>query len=301
MNALFLNDKIVFNDGEGNFSTQPGSLPRFGLNTSVVVPFDYDDDGDQDLFVGTRSTPLNYGVPAPSTLLENDGTGKFSNRTGDVADVFSKLGMVTDAITWKLKDGRTGLLATSEWGAPQLVVYNGHKFELTATSLSDLNGWWYTAEPVDVDGDGDLDIILGNRGENFYFTATAESPAKLWVSDFDRNGTDEKVVTQHVDGRDMPLAMKRDLSGQVNSLKKESLRHAEYAEKSIRDMFSREVLDQAKVYTANYFKSVVAINDGSDEFSVRALPIAAQLSSVHARRGDLFRPGTTDAVTWRER
>ena len=282
VNALFLSDKIVFNDGEGNFSTQPGSLPRFGLNTSVVVPFDYDDDGDQDLFVGTRSMPLNYGVPAPSTLLENDGTGGFSNRTGEIAAIFSKLGMVTDAVTWKIDDGRTGLLTTSEWGAPQLVVYNGDEFELVTTNLSDLNGWWYTAEPVDVDGDGDLDIILGNRGENFYFTATAESPAKLWVSDFDRNGTDDKVVTQHVDGKDMPLAMKRDLSGQVNSLKKESLRHAEYAEKSIQEMFTREVLDQATVYTTDYFKSVVAINDGANKFSVRPLPITMQLSSVHA-------------------
>ena len=39
----------------------------------------------------------------------------------------------------------------------------------------------------DIDGDGDQDLILGNRGENFYFEGTKEKPIKLWLNDFDNN------------------------------------------------------------------------------------------------------------------
>ena len=148
------------------------------------------------------------------------------------------------------------------------------------TSLDDLQGWWFSASSEDLDGDGDEDLVLGNLGENFYFSASDDEPIKLWVADFDDNGTTEKLITQTIDGRDMPVAMKRDLTGQVNSLKKESLKHTTYAKKSIQELFSKKQLSTAKVYTATTFESIIAYNDGGGIFRVEALPTDVQLSCV---------------------
>ncbi|MEO0735026.1 MAG: CRTAC1 family protein, partial [Bacteroidota bacterium] len=110
--------------------------------------------------------------------------------------------------------------------------------------------------------------------------ADADHPARLFVADFDDNGTREKILTVHRADEDWPLAMKRNLTAELTSLKKNSLRHAEYAEKSMRDLFSREALAAAQVWEATYFRSAVAINDGSGRFTLQALPPEVQFSCV---------------------
>ena len=281
-NAVFLSDKLYYNDGAGNFSPAMDALPRLGLNTSVVVPFDYDADGDQDLFVGTRSLPLDYGTPGPSLLLENNGQGKFTNVTTTRARQFGGLGLVTDAVVADLGAGYPELVVTTEWGAPKVLHYDGQQFVPRKTGLETDTGWWYALAPADVDGDGNTDLVLGNVGLNFYLDASPESPVKLWVADFDDNGTNDKIITQRINGRDMPIVMKRDMAGQVVSIKKKSLQHAQYAEKSIQDLFSKAKLEKAYQFEAREFASVVAYNDGSGNFSTERLPLDVQLSSVHA-------------------
>ena len=280
VNALYLSDKLYFNDGAGNFAGQAKSLPRYGLNTSAVVPIDFDEDGDLDLFVGSRSMPQDYGVPAPSVLLENDGEGKFKNVTTEKARDFALLGMVTDAVVITDKDGNDLLAIVSEWGRPHLMQFTEGVFNEVATNLGQLKGWWYSVAAADLDSDGDQDLVLGNVGENFYFNTSKEAPVKLWVSDFDDNGTMEEIITQTIDGRDMPIGMKRDVTGQLPGLKKKSLEHASYATKSIQELFPEEVLAKAIQYSANYFSSAVAYNDGDFNFTVAKLPPDVQLSCV---------------------
>ncbi|MEO0731476.1 MAG: VCBS repeat-containing protein, partial [Bacteroidota bacterium] len=176
-NSPFLGDKLFFNDGVGNFSLRPNTLPPYAYNTSVAVPFDYDGDGDLDLFVGVRSHPQDYGKLTPSFLYQNDGTGRFRDVSREVAPIFATLGMVTDAVTVPLTEPGTrgrALMTVSEWAAPRMFVYDGERFRERSTGLEDLPGWWYAVETADLDGDGDQDLVLGNRGENFYFDADAD-------------------------------------------------------------------------------------------------------------------------------
>jgi hypothetical protein len=135
---------------------------------------------------------------------------------------------------------------------------------------------------TDVDGDGDADCIFGNTGENFYLKPGKDQPIKLWVSDFDENGTPDKIITRTVNKKDMPVFLKRELTEQLPSLKKKNLKFEEYAKKSIQDLFSREAIKNARVLEYDYASSCVAINNGKGKFEVQVLPVNTQLSCINA-------------------
>jgi len=279
--SRLLQDRVYFNDGTGVFTKSPRVLPMNGYNTSVAVPLDFDEDGDLDIFVGSRSVPNLYGISPPSFLYENDGHGNFRHARGQNDRTFANLGMVTDAKLVDINgDNSLELVVVGEWEYPKIFTITGAQFHLLQSNLQEYSGWWYAIESDDVDNDGDQDLILGNRGENFYFSGSADNPAKLWLSDFDKNGTVEKIITQSIDGKDMPVALKNELTSQIISLKKQSLSHIDYANKSIQDLFTKEVLDQAQMKIGNYFKSAVALNDGKGNFNIIELPKEVQFSCV---------------------
>jgi len=144
--------------------------------------------------------------------------------------------------------------------------------------------------------DGDADIILGNIGENFYLKADDAHPVKLWIKDFDQNGTPDKIFTKTVDGKDDPVFMKREIAEQIPSLKKMNLKHHDYATKTIQQLFPNET-GNAKVKQVNYLSSCIAYNDGKGNFTIRKLPQPVQLSSVNAIRiADIDHDGYPDII-----
>ncbi len=281
LGSRFLQDRLYINDGSGEFTRDPRALSPNGYNTGVAVPLDYDEDGDLDLFVGSRSIPNSYGFSPQSFLYRNDGNGKFVDELNRMGTDLMEVGMITDArMVDVLGDEKPELVVVGEWMAPQVFSFDRGRVTHEESNLSDYSGWWYSMEAADVDGDGDQDLILGNRGENFYFSGTPEAPAKIWLSDFDENGTSEKIITRSIDGRDMPVPMKQELTEQIVSLKKQNLRHEEYAKRSIDELFSAEVLALAQVKEGNFFRSVVALNDGNGQFSLVDLPAEVQFSCI---------------------
>jgi hypothetical protein len=80
----------------------------------------------------------------------------------------------------------------------------------------------------------------------------------------------------------MPVFLKREITDQFPGLKKENLKHADYAIKTIQDLFGKEVISKSKQKLFNYCQSVVAVNDGKGHFTIQALPYMVQLSSVNA-------------------
>jgi enediyne biosynthesis protein E4 len=297
-NARFLQNRLYFNNGRGDFTINERSIPMAGFNTAVAVPLDFDTDGDLDLFVGTRSIPGIYGAPPPHFLYENNGKGMFRDASRRAAPDFAYLGMVTDAKLVNVAgDATPELMVVGEWSTPKIFEIKSGKLLPVKSNLDQYSGWWYALETNDIDGDGDQDLILGNRGENFYFTGTREQPAKMWVNDFDQNGDVEKIMTRRIGGRDMPIPMKKELVGQLPGLKKQNLRHTEYAQKAIQDLFEPAVLQKAWVVEGNYFSSAVALNQGNGQFNLYALPLEVQFSSVCSIWcGDLNGDGRSDLV-----
>jgi hypothetical protein len=154
--------------------------------------------------------------------------------------------------------------------------------ELKNTGLENLYGCWQTVATTDINGDGKTDLVLGNIGENFYLRPDEKNPVKLWINDFDGNSTVEQFLTRTIEGKDMPVFLKREITDQFPGLKKQNLKHSDYARKTIQDLFGTEVISKSAVKQFNYCQSIIAINDGKGRFSIQPLPVMTQLSSINA-------------------
>jgi len=273
--------RLYLNDGKGNFSRSSNNIPSNFNNISVIAPIDFDDDGDIDVFVGSRSVVGTYGVNPEHVFLENNGDGTFTNAIERIAYATKDAGMVTDA-KWIDIDGdsKKDLVTVSEWGTPNIYKNNGRRLSKFQSSFSDLHGWWNTIEAADLDNDGDIDFIIGNQGSNTHYKTFKEKPMKMWINDFDNNGTIEQIVTRNFNGKDYPIHQKKELTEQIVALKKQNLKASEYAKKTIDKLFPEEIFKKSIEKKATIAESIIAINDGNGKFTIKKLPTRVQLSCV---------------------
>jgi hypothetical protein len=276
-------NRLFINDGKGNFSIDVKAFPPFGMNAGVAIAYDFNKDGYADLFVGGRCVPMQYGSAPSSCLYVNDGKGHFTDMAKSKNPDIANIGMVTGA-TWTnvTGDATKELVITGEWMGTHIFSFNGDHFVEIKSNLNNLSGLWQNIESTDVDGDGDEDLIIGNIGENFYLHPDSSNPVKLWINDFNKNNKLDKFLTYTVDGRDMPVFLKKEITDQFPSLRKQNLKHAEYATKSIQQLFSEELVEKSIIKTFNYTSSIIAINKGKGNFAIKKLPPRIQLSSVNA-------------------
>jgi flagellar biosynthesis protein FliQ len=296
-NSKEMLNHLYKNDGKGNF-TASASYKNPNSNTSVILSFDFDGDGDQDVFIGGRNVSYRYGTNATSTILMNDGKGNFTDVTNEKAKTIANIGMVTDAI-WAdvLGDGKQQLIMVGDWMAPRIFSYTNNSFQEVTTNLKDMFGWWRSITVSDLNGDGKKDLIIGNIGENGYLHPTKEAPVKLWLNDYNMNGSLDKILTQTIDKRDVTVFLKHDMEEQIPILKKQNLRHEAFAKKSIQELFSTDIIKSSVVKTFNYCSSIIAWNDGKGHFTIEKLPASVQLSSANVIRSiDINNDGMPDLV-----
>ncbi len=276
-----LGDRLYLNDGAGHFTRAHQRIPEIYEQSSCVKPCDFDADGDIDLFVGTRSTGLNYGYAPDSYLLLNDGTGSFSKASQELIDL-SSLGMVTDAVWCDVEqDGFQDLVVVGDWMPVVVFHYDGQNFTKSAPTESP-HGLWNTVVAHDLDQDGDQDLVLGNLGLNSNLQASIEQPLKLYISDFDSNLTSDPVVSYYKQGKEYPLLGMDALGSQMVFLKKKFRSYDDFATKTIEEIFTKEQLYQANKKIVTSLQSFVALNDGLGAFSFKPLPDKVQASTANA-------------------
>ena len=280
-----LQDRLYINR-DGNFR-KSRALPTMAISGKVVAACDYDQDGDQDLFVGGRVKVAQYPRPPKSFLLNNNGKKnedlRFEDVTNDVANGLSKVGMITDAHWTDLDgDGWKDLILAGEW-MPIRVFMNkqGQLIEETDSwGLREKVGWWYSLQSMDVDRDGDPDLIAGNLGLNYKYSASPEKPFEVFLNDFDQNGREDIVLGVHKEGRLLPLRGRECSSEQVPAIKMRYETYREFASADLFDIYGEGMLKNAVHYQATTFAHYWLENTG-DQFKWHRLPNRSQFSPIN--------------------
>jgi hypothetical protein len=283
--APALIDRLYINNGNGSFTESANALPKLYDSGACVKPADFDGDGDQDLFVGSRSIPWEYGMTPTSYLLENNGRGKFSIATERLAPELARVGMVTDAAWFDDdRDGDLDLVVVGEW-MPVSLFQNTGKNLVNVTEkagLAKTNGWWNCVIVDDLNADGQADFIAGNLGANSKIKASESEPASIHLADFDINGTLDPILCFYKLGKSYPMPLQPDLITQLPFLKSKFPTHAAYAGKQVAEIFTEAQLRKAVVKEAYTFATSVFYGHTDGTFQQQPLPVEAQLSPVYA-------------------
>jgi hypothetical protein len=279
MNKINFLVRLYLNDGSGVFTPAMKALPPVVGNFSTAEAGDIDNDGDDDLFLGARNVPGNYGLPPRSYLLVND-RGVWT----DVAPpALANIGMVTDA-TWTDidGDGDKDLIVCGDWMAINIFYNENGLFEKQLV-IPNSNGWWNRIEAADLDGDGDQDFVIGNWGLNCKFKTDPGRPLTMYVNDFDKNGKSEFIINWYppLDSIAYPFATKPELTAQLPALRKQILKYADYGNKTYETLFTPEQRSNALKYEANTLQTAVLWNNNGN-FDLQPLPLEAQMSPVFA-------------------
>ena len=296
-----LKDCLYFGVGKGKFVKSQSALPDIYANSACVKPVDIENDGDMDLFIGTRSVPREYGVIPKSFILINDGAGHYTDQTTTYAAALSETGMVTDALWLDLnKDSLKDLVVVGEW-MPIRIFYNSADGLTEVTDqygLQNTTGWWNTLVAGDLNNDGHSDLVVGNLGLNSFLKTSITQPVQLYINDFSGNNKLEQILTYYNGSKAYPLASRDLMVENISFLQEKYPTYVDYAGEAIDDIFTKNQLQSATLRQVVEFASVVLINNGNETFTKNILPIEAQFSPIYSLLiDDINNDGFQDLLT----
>ncbi|MBO9613841.1 MAG: VCBS repeat-containing protein [Dyadobacter sp.] len=278
-NTVALQDEIYLSDGKGGLSLSVLSVPNLKASSkSCVRPFDFDKDGDLDLFVGGRIIPGRYPEAPASFLLVNDGKGRFQIRESP----FFKIGMVTDAQWADLNgDSKPELVIAGEMMPVKVFSYNGKDFDDKTSDFfqNEESGFWNTIQIEDLDGDGKPDIVAGNLGQNSQIKASEKEPAELYFADFDKNGSIDSFFNFYIQGKSYPFVSRDELNDQIYPMRKKFAYYRDYANATMPEIIPAAELAKGGKLEAKELRSVCFMNRNG-RFQKLPLPSRAQFSPV---------------------
>ncbi|MCP4537120.1 MAG: VCBS repeat-containing protein, partial [Chloroflexi bacterium] len=194
---------LYLNDGNGIFDTARNFGPNSGLTESVALG-DIDGDGDLDIVAGYRRGAYPE-VGGQNVIYLNDGLGDFAASRYLGIDLHDTESIALGDIDG---DGDLDIVAGNSryhvFPAAQNVIYlNDGTGGLTVRTFGTGDDNTYSVALGDMDGDGDLDIVAGNKLQQnaiylndgagnfdsaFYFGTGLDTTMSVAVGDVDNDG-----------------------------------------------------------------------------------------------------------------
>jgi hypothetical protein len=273
-----LADHFYINDGKGHFK-RSNDIPQLLVNKSAVAVGDVNHDGYPDLFIAGAPGGFSFGTTPESYLLMNDKHGHFIK--DQIPEELKHAGMIRSATFADLDhDGWPDLVVAGEW-MPVKIFMNkqGKLVQQHNDELDKLAGWWQRVQIADIDGDGRPDIIAGNYGWNSKLKPTATDPVRLYLTDIDKNGTMDPLMTYSIDQKEYTFLGKGEIEKQVPIIKKKFLYYHDFAGKTVDEVFGDSLKD-VKPLVVNSFTSGIFYNKGNGNFQFKAFPSSAQTAPL---------------------
>lgn len=278
-NSSLLQDRLYLNDGDGNFK-KANNLPKITSNSTGISKADFDQDGDLDLFIGSRVIHGKYPLSDTPYLLENRN-GVFVDVTAEKVKDLSEVLMVNDAVFTDFdNDGDADLIVVGEW--MPIVLFenvNGQFVKKEIPELMNINGWFQSISETDIDNDGFNDYIIGNWGLNNKFHPTINKPLHVYADYLDGNKTFDVVLSKVSKTGDLlPVRGKECSSQQVPKLNEKISTFKEFSSLTLPDIYGESALNNASHLQAHRFASFILKNKQNGQFEIQELPIQAQFS-----------------------
>jgi enediyne biosynthesis protein E4 len=269
--------RLYINNGKAIF-TKAGTnvFPILNISGKAIAIADYNKDGVQDIFIGGRISPGNYGLEPNSYFLRV--------KNGMVlSDTIIATGMVTDAIWVDINaDTWLDLVVVGEWMPVQIFINNNGVLNFKPTEIKYSNGWWNSVKATDVNKDGLTDLVLGNLGTNSRYKASPTAPLTMMVADIDKNGSTDCVISFSEKGKRYPVATRDNLLEQMPFLRKKYIRNQDFAKATTEDIFTKDQIENAKILSAFTMESAVAIQSLDKTFTLNPLPTEAQTFPINS-------------------
>ncbi|MCG9972689.1 VCBS repeat-containing protein [Christiangramia crocea] len=275
-----LQPRLYINDN-GIFNREPDQFNDLNLNASRVRIVDLNNDGYSDVSFSASIVPNEYGKIPLQYLYLNDGNGHFKDVTREFSVAFQEAGMVQD-IQWIdiNNDGFKDALIGGHWMPITIYLNDGEKLSPLETNLDNSHGWWNSIDAADFDKDGDIDIIAGNWGLNSRLQANEDEPVKMYLNDFDENGSIDPVMTYFYKGTETAFSSKDELDKQMPFLKKKFPNYSDYAKAPFSEVLPADKVKKASVLKVYELGSCYFENIGNNRFKKHRLPFEAQVSKV---------------------
>ena len=288
--------RLYLNDGKGNFTLSPFAFPPTINTIAQSVSFTGGGQEPLRLFIGGRVS-LEYPYSPKSFLLEYRN-GVFMDITPELCPALSEPGMVTASVWADLDgDGLDELIIAGDWmpirvfkadqGGDRGVDQGKLKEVTNSMGLGNDYGMWKSLAVVDIDGDGDLDIIAGNLGSNNPYHVSAATPLKLFAKDFDENGRIDPLLCYYLPDeagkRTLQLGLNLgQVTRQIPSFKRRFLKNVDFAMADLTELLPDAMLKDAIKLTCNELHTCWFENLGNGKYRKHILPVEAQFAPVNA-------------------
>jgi hypothetical protein len=324
---------VVHLAGQDQVQTQT-SIAAWASSAGPMALADYDGDQSLDLFVGGRVIPGQYPAPASSRLYHQEAGKWVPDETHNT--VLDKVGLVSGAVWSDLDgDGDPDLVLACEWGPLRIFRNDSGKLNSwdapliwppavpipspagnrsipnprppPSATLSSLTGWWNGVATGDFDGDGRLDIVAANWGQNSRYESHRHKPLRVYYGDFDEDGTADLLEAYYNPSRKdyVPLRMLDAVAKGMPFLAARFPTHQAWSETTAEEALS-DRRDRVRIGEAAWLESTLFLNRGAG-FEVRILPPEAQFAPAFAvcvadfdgdGHEDLFLSQNFFAVEW---
>jgi hypothetical protein len=285
-----------------------GLIRRIG-GVGPMALGDVDGDGFPDLMVGGGGLPGRY-PESTSTVFFRGGPGGVWDRGVEVDSDRNGMGPLRDGLLTDLDgDGRPEWVAVYEWGPVRVFRWRAGQWQrwdrelrgqagrLELATLEALTGWWNCVTSGDFDGDGRLDLMVGNLGRNTMRQDYLGSPVQLHYGDALGEGR-YSLLESWVDpdlGQRVPVRDLRVLSEGFPALRANYPTLAAFAVATVHDLERDGLLPAARV-TSVTGDSVVLMNR-EDHWELRSLPMEVQMAPVMGMAvGDFDGDGHMDVM-----